>query len=201
MKANEVLKLLNITRPTLCTYIKKGYIKATKTPTGVYNYDEDSVLAFVGLKKSRKNTKIISYTRVSTQGQKSQLTEQTNRVYNYCISKGIDLTEQITDIKSGMSFDRKGFQQLCMEVIQGRVQLVIIENKDRLVRFGYEIVEGLFKYFGTTILVINDEVSNKTYEQELTEDFISIIHYFTAKSYSHRRKLNKLKRELESEEQ
>ena len=165
------------------------------------NSNEDSVLAFVGLKKSRKNTKIISYTRVSTQSQKSQLTEQTNRVYNYCISKGIDLTEQITDIKSGMSFDRTGFQQLCMEVIQGHVQLVIIENKDRLVRFGYEIVEGLFKYFGTTILVINDEVSNKTYEQELTEDLISIIHYSTAKSYSHRRKLNKLKRELESEEQ
>ena len=201
MKANEVLKLLNITRPTLCTYIKKGYIKAAKTPTGVYNYDEDSVLAFIGLKKSRRNTKIISYTRVSTQGQKGQLTEQTNRVYNYCISKGIDLTEQITDIKSGMSFDRKGFQQLCMEVIQGHVQLVIIENKDRLVRFGYEIIEGLFKYFGTTILVINDEVSNKTYEQELTEDLISIIHYFTAKPYPHRRKLNKLKRELESEEQ
>ena len=201
MKANEVLKLLNITRPTLCSYVKKGYIKAIKTPTGVYNYDEDSVLAFIGLKKSRKNTKIISYTRVSTQGQKSQLTEQTNRVYNYCMNKGIDLTEQITDIKSGMSFDRKGFQQLCREVIQGHVQLVLLENKDRLVRFGYEIIEGLFKYFGTTILVINDEVSNKTYEQELTEDLISIIHYFTTKSYSHRRKLNKLKRELESEEQ
>lgn len=61
--------------------------------------------------------------------------------------------------------------------------------------------KGLFKYFDTTILVLNDEVSNKTYEQELTEDLISIIHYFTAKSYSHICKLNKLKRELESEEQ
>lgn len=200
MKANEVLKLLNITRPTLCSYIKKGYIKATKTPTGVYNYDEDSVLAFIGLKKKKSNTKIISYSRVSTQGQKGQLLEQTSRLYNYCISKGIDLNEQLSDIKSGMSFERKEFQSLCQQVIQGNVKLVIVENKDRLVRFGYEIVEGLFKYFGTTILVINDEISSKTYEQELTEDLISIIHYFTAKSYSHRRKLNKLKREIESEE-
>ena len=200
MKANDVLKLLNITRPTLCSYIKKGYIKAIKTPTGVYNYDEDSVLAFIGLKKKKSNTKIISYSRVSTQWQKSQLSEQTNRLYNYCISKGIDLNEQLSDIKSGMSFEREGFQNLCQQVIQGKVKLVIVENRDRLVRFGYEIVEGLFKYFGATILVINDEINNKTYEQELTEDLIAIIHYFTAKSYSHRRKLNKLKRELESEE-
>lgn len=200
MKANEVLKLLNITRPTLCSYVKRGYIKAIKTPTGMYNYDEDSVLAFIGLKKKKSNTKIISYSRVSTQNQKNQLTEQTNRLYNYCISKGIDLNEQISDIKSGMSFERKGFQNLLAQVIQGKVKLVVIENKDRLVRFGYEIIEGIFKYYGTTVLVVNEEIDNKSYEQELTEDLIYVIHYFTAKSYSHRRALNKLKRELENEE-
>ena len=200
MKANEVLKLLNITRPTLCSYVKRGYIKAVKTPTGMFNYDEDSVLAFIGLKKKKNNTKIVSYSRVSTQSQKNQLTEQTNRLYNYCISKGLDLNEQISDIKSGMSFERKGFQNLLTQVIQGKVKLVVIENKDRLVRFGYEIIEGIFKYYGTTILVVNEEIDNKSYEQELTEDLISVIHYFTAKSYSHRSALNKLKRELENEE-
>ena len=200
MKANEVLKLLNITRPTLCSYVKRGYIKAVKTPTGMFNYDEDSVLAFIGLKKKKNNTKIVSYSRVSTQSQKNQLTEQTNRLYNYGISKGLDLNEQISDIKSGMSFERKGFQNLLTQVIQGKVKLVVIENKDRLVRFGYEIIEGIFKYYGTTILVVNEEIDNKSYEQELTEDLISVIHYFTAKSYSHRRALNKLKRELENEE-
>lgn len=200
MKANEVLKLLNITRPTLCSYVKRGYIKAVKTPTGMFNYDEDSVLAFIGLKKKKNNTKIVSYSRVSTQSQKNQLTEQTNQLYNYCISKGLDLNEQISDIKSGMSFERKGFQNLLTQVIQGKVKLVVIENKDRLVRFGYEIIEGIFKYYGTTILVVNEEIDNKSYEQELTEDLISVIHYFTAKSYSHRRALNKLKRELENEE-
>lgn len=199
MKANEVLKLLNITRPTLCSYIKKGYIKAVKTPTGMYNYDEDSVFAFIGLKKKKSNTKIISYSRVSTQSQKNQLTEQTNRLYNYCISKGIDLNEQISDIKSGMSFERKGFQNLLTQVIQGKVKLVVIENKDRLVRFGYEIIEGIFKYYGTTILVVNKEIDNKSYERELTEDLVAVIRYFTAKSYFHRRALNKLKRELENE--
>ena len=52
-------------------------------------------------------------------------------------------------------------------------------------------------YFGTRILVLNDSLDNRTYEQELTEDLISIIHYFAMKSYSHRRKLNKIRKELE----
>lgn len=58
----------------------------------------------------------------------------------------------------------------------------------------------MFKYFGCKILVLNDILENKTYEQELTEDLISIIHYFTMKNYSHRRKLNKLRKEIESSE-
>lgn len=200
MNSKEVLKILGVTRATLCKYVKEGTIKVTKKKNGYYNYDDESVYAFIGLKKERHNNKIISYSRVSTQNQKEQLKEQTQRIYNSCIAKGIKLDEQIEDIKSGMSFDRKGFDKLCQEIIRGNVEMVVIENKDRLMRFGYEMFEQFFKYFGTTILVLNDEISNKTYEQELTEDLISIIHYFTMKSYSHRRKLNKLRKELELDE-
>ena len=99
-----------------------------------------------------------------------------------------------------MSADRKQFQEVLQMIIQGGVELLVLENKDRLVRFGYEILEQMFKYFGCKILVLNDILENKTYEQELTEDLISIIHYFTMKNYSHRRKLNKLRKELESKE-
>lgn len=83
-------------------------------------------------------------------------------------------------------------------IIQGEVEFLVIENKDRLVKFGYEILESVFKYFGTKILVLNGILKNKSYEQELTEDLISIIHNFTLKNYSHRRKLNKLRKEIES---
>lgn len=199
MKAKDVLKILNISRITLMKYLKLGYISAVKLPNGQYDYNDDTVYAFIGQKKEKKNKKIISYSRVSTQNQKSQLKEQTQRIYNSCVSKGIKLDEQIEDIKSGMSSDRKGFNYVCQEIIKGNVELLVIENKDRLLRFGYEIFEDFFKYFGTKILVLNDTLENKTYEQELTEDLISIIHYFTMKSYSHRRKLNKLRKELENE--
>ena len=199
MKAKDVLKILNISRITLMKYLKLGYISAIKLPNGQYDYNDDTVYAFIGQKKEKKNKKIISYSRVSTQNQKSQLKEQTQRIYNSCVSKGIKLDEQIEDIKSGMSSDRKGFNYVCQEIIKGNVELLVIENKDRLLRFGYEIFEDFFKYFGTKILVLNGTLENKTYEQELTEDLISIIHYFTMKSYSHRRRLNKLRKELENE--
>ena len=199
MKAKEVLKLLGITQQTLWNWSKSGKIKVVSKLSRTYNeYDDDSVYALIGQKSKKKNRLVISYARVSTQKQKKQLDEQNQRIYDSCISRGLKLDKQFSDIKSGMSSDRKDFQEILRLIIQGEVELLIIENKDRLVRFGYEILEQIFKYFGTKILVLNDILENKTYEQELTEDLISIIHYFTMKNYSHRRKLNKLRRELEN---
>lgn len=84
-------------------------------------------------------------------------------------------------------------------IFHGDIELLVIENKDRLVRFDFDMLEKFFSYFGCKILVLNDAIENKSYEQELTDDLISVIHYFTMKSYSHRRKLNKLRKELENE--
>lgn len=99
-----------------------------------------------------------------------------------------------------MSFDRKDFQSLIQMVIEGKIDLIVIENKDRLCRFGFEMLQSIFRYFGTRIIVISEDIQNKSYEQELTEDLLAIIHHFSMKSYSHRRKLNKLKKSIELEE-
>jgi predicted site-specific integrase-resolvase len=199
LKAKEVLNTLGICRHTLMKYHKSGLIKIDAQINGQYVYNDDSVYALVG-KYNKKHDKInVSYSRVSKQSQKSQLKEQTIRILHSCIHKGIQLDKQIEDIKSGMSSDRPGLMELLTLVSKGQVELVIIENKDRLVRFGYEILENMFKLFGTKIVVLNELIEDKTYEQELTEDLISTIHYFTTKSYSHRRKLNKLRKEIEEQ--
>ncbi len=199
MKACEVLEKLGITRVTLCSYVKQGIIKVTRKQNGQYDYDEASVYQFLGQKFDSQKKVNISYSRVSTQAQKEQLKEQTLRIYNSCIQRNIELDEQIEDIKSGMDANRKGFQKVVERVIKGEIGILVIENKDRLTRFNFDTLELIFKYFGTTILILNDSLDNRTYEQELTEDLVSIIHYFTMKSYSHRRKLNKIRKELEEE--
>lgn len=197
MKAGQVLKILNISRPTLVKYHQTGLIKIDSTINGHHNFNEDSVYALIGKTKEKHKKINVSYARVSTQSQKNQLAEQNQRIINSVISKGLTLDKQLQDIKSGMNHDRSGFQELLMDICSGKVELLIVENKDRLVRFGFETLESIFKMFGTRILVLNDSIEQKIYEQELTEDLISIIHYFTMKSYSHRRKLNKLRKELE----
>lgn len=91
--------------------------------------------------------------------------------------------------------NRKYFNKLLSEVLEKKVDKIIIENKDRLCRFGFELFQEFCNSNGTEIIVAN-ELDNKTYEQELTEDLVSIIHHFSMKSYSNRRKLNKLKKQL-----
>lgn len=197
MKAKEVKKILNITDPTLIKYHKTGLIKIDSVINKHYVYNDESVYALLGLKKQKCKKNNVLYARVSNPPKK-YLDEQVKRILDFCSSNGITIEKEFTDIKSGMNFDRSGFNNLIEEVIKGKVDLVVIENKDRLVRFGFELLENICKYYKTKILIIND-LTDKSYEQELTEDLISIIHYFSMKSYSNRRKLNKIKKELESE--
>lgn len=200
MRCKEALKILKVHRVTLNKYVREGKIRVTELANGRYEYNDEDIYAFIGKRVEKHGTKIISYSRVSTQNQKDQLKDQTKRIYDSCIARGITLDEQLEDIGSGMSSDRKNFDKLCQMIFHGDVSVVVLENKDRLVRFGFDMLEKFFKYFGTTILVLNDKIENKSYEQELTDDLISVIHYFTMKSYSHRRKLNKLRKELEQGE-
>ena len=196
MRAKEVLNILQITRPTLTKYVKDGTIKTLSTHNGQYVYDDESVYAFIGLKRKREKRLNIIYARTSNPPKK-YTEEQANRILNYCTNKGITIDKQILDVKSGMNFDRDGLSELIRLIVKGQVELIIIENKDRLCRFGFELFEQFCKYYKTKILIVND-LSEKIYEQELTEDLISIIHYFSMKSYSHRRKLNKLQKQIES---
>ena len=197
MKAKDVLKILNITRPTLTKYVKENKIKVDSVINGQYVYNDESVYSLIGLKKEKQNRLNVIYARVSNPPKK-YLDEQLKRLINFCSEKGITIDKEYFDIKSGMNFERDQFKDLIQEIVKGNIELIVIENKDRLCRFGFDLFNEFCKYFKTKIIVVN-ELSEKNFEQELTEDLISIIHYFSMKSYSHRRKLNKIKKELEND--
>lgn len=196
MKAKEVKELLKITQPTLSRYVKIGLIKVIAINPYSYIYNDDDVYKLIGRKNEKTERINVSYARVSNKPRKNDLKEQSNRIYNYSIMNGISINKQFEDIKSGMSFDRNDFKEMLKLIIDRKINTIVIENKDRLCRFGFELLVELFKFYGTNIVVIAEEIQNKTYEQELTDDLISIIHYFSMKSYSNRRKLNKIKKEL-----
>ena len=196
MKAKQVVSILGISKPTLSKYVKEWLIRIDNKSNGRYFYNDESVYSLIGCRKCCKNKYNVIYARVSNPPKK-YLDEQIQRISNFCISKGIQVNKVYSDIKSGMNFNRDGLDELILDIVKGNIDTIIIENKDRLCRFGFEFFSSFCKFYKTKILIISD-LSEKSYEQELTEDLLSIIHYFSMKSYSHRRKLNKLRKELEN---
>ena len=195
MKAKEVLKFLKITRPTLCHYVRDGKLKVVTKGNGRYEYDDESVYNFAGIPYHKDQaTNVVIYARTSNPPKK-YVEEQVERLLQFCTSKGITVNKVFTDVKSGMNFDRKEFNQMLDMVFNNKIKLIVIENKDRLVRFGFDLLVNICKKHDCEIMIAND-ITEKNFEQELTEDLLSIIHYFSMKSYSNRRKLNKIKQEI-----
>lgn len=197
MKANKVLKLLQITRPTLCRYVQNGTLKAKKMPSGQYDYDSDSVYSLLSgrINEERKN---VLYCRVSTAKQKNDLENQEELLKSFCVARGVSIDKILKDVGSGINFDRKGFSELLMDVVNHRVSAVYITYKDRLSRISFNLFKNLFSEFGTDIVVVNDTDDAKTIEKEIFKEIVDLIHCFSMKMYSSRRreKLNLVARDL-----
>ena len=197
MKASEVKNILHVTQKTINSYVKTGKLHPVIINSRHYEYDEDEVYNLIGKGKTERLTVI--YSRVSLRKQKNDLQTQEERIYNWAINNGYKVDMKLQDIKSGMCFtERKDFQKLISLATPGQLGTLIVENRDRLCRFGFEMIEEMFRKLGAKIIVISN-VEDKSYEKELTDDLISIIHYYSMKSYSMRRRLHKAELVLSSD--
>ncbi len=185
MKSNKVLKLLNVTRQTLCRYVKIGRVKVKKLPSGHYDYDEDSVYRVLDNGFERKT---VIYCRVSTAKQRKDLENQRKSVEEYCSKNGIRVSDVYSDVGSGLNFDRKEFQRLVDDVVNHRVSKVVIAYKDRLSRISFDLFKNLFAEFNCEIVVLNEAEDAKTVEKEVFNEIISLIHCFAMRVYSSRRR-------------
>ena len=186
MKAKEVLTTLNITRNTLHNYVKAGKIKVSLLSNNFYDYDDDSVFALL---KTDIRFNII-YARVSTSKQKPDLNNQINKLKNYCSDNNISYKFLYSEISNGIDLDRSEFTKLLIDVIHYRVKNIFITNNDRLTRLSFKTLQFLFSKFGTSIIAINEKPKNKNSDSEVFDELISIIHTFSMKMYSNRRKKN-----------
>ncbi len=188
MKSKEILKILKISRVTLWKYVKSGKIRVKQEPNGYYIYNDSDVYSLAGIEDGRLN---VVYDRVSTQKHKQDLQNQIENCISFINAKGISVDSIYSDIKSGMSLDRKGFMELLNAVMAFKIKAVYISYKDRLARLSYELVEKLFSDYGTKIVIIN-QCESISLEQELFEDIMQTIHSFSMKMYSKRRIAKKL---------
>ena len=188
LSSKEFRNKYRISSATLWRRVHVGTVKTKELYGTTYYLDEDP---------SSEASMNVIYCRVSNTKQQADLKRQETILREYCVSNGIIPDKVISDIASGMNENRKGLQELIGLVKDGKVKTVYVSYKDRLTRFGFDYFVYLFNLFGTEIKVVN-LTSEEDFQQELTQDFISILHHFSMKLYSNRRKeLKKLKSEME----
>lgn len=174
--ANKIGKTVQ----TLRNWDKNGTLKPSHiTSGGTRYYSQEQLNHFLGLKsKTNIDKKIIGYCRVSSHKQKDDLERQIENVRAYMYAKGYQF-EIISDIGSGINYNKKGLNQLIDMITNSEVDKIVVLYKDRLIRFGYELIENICEKYGTTIEVIDN--TEKTEEQELVEDLIQIVTVFSCR--------------------
>jgi len=185
MKPMEVLKILRISRPTLYRYVNQGFIRRTPLPNGRYIYHDEDVYKILNKDVKRK---IYLYARVSTSKQKKDLSNQIDMLKSWCFTNGLQINGIYSDVASGISFEkRKQFFELLDEVIDHKVEKVIIAYKDRLSRVAFDLFYYLFKQFGTEIVVISEVGNKKMDAEEIFEEIVSLLHCYSMKLYNKRK--------------
>ena len=193
-KPKDFAELLNVSVKTLQRWDREGTLVAKRTPTDRRYYTYDQYLEFKGVKNDISRKTVI-YARVSTNNQKDDLINQVKFLQDFTNAKAMIVDEIIQDVGSGLNYNRKKWNKLIEEVMENKIDTIVITHKDRFIRFGYEWFEKFLLKFDTKILVVNNELLSP--QEELVQDIISILHVFSCRIYG----LRKYKKKIEEDEE
>lgn len=186
IKIGEAAKILGVSIQTLRRWEENGDIlPARKSEGKTRYYDLDQLIG----KNKNESELTIAYARVSSHDQKDDLKRQAEVLAAYCIRNGWNF-EVIQDLGSGMNYQKNGLKNLLNMILKGKISRLVLTHKDRLLRFGAELVFALCEAKEIEVILINkgDDVS---FEQELAQDVLEIITVFSARLYGSRSKKNK----------
>jgi predicted site-specific integrase-resolvase len=179
-------KALGVSTSTLRRWEAAGRLAPTRTEGGQRRYDVAALRP--GIRPDpQSNRKTVAYARVSSHDQRADLERQKQVLELYCASHGWTF-EVVSDLGSGMNYHKRGLKNLLDDIIEGNVGRLVLTHKDRLLRFGAELVFALCQARQVEVVVINQGADN-SFEQELAGDVLEIITVFSAKlhgSRSHR---------------
>lgn len=190
----EFSKILGVSAQTLRNWDAKGKLHPHHTSSNGYRYYSQEQLNQVMNIKPNLDRLVIGYCRVSSNKQKDDLERQIENMKMYLTAQGKPY-EIITDIGSGINYNNKGLKELIQRITQNKVEKIVVLYKDRLLRFGFELVEYIASLHDCNIEVIDN--TEKTEQQELVEDLVQIITVFSCKLQGKRaNKTRKLVKEL-----
>lgn len=192
-KPKEASQYIGRSISTLQRLDYSGKLKAHRTTTNRRYYTKEQLDTFLG-KKAQTRRLQIAYARVSSYEQKPELQHQLDYIRNYVNAKGIILDQEITDIGSGLNYNRKKWNKLMDLVEENKVDKIYIAYKDRFIRFGYDWFDRFCQKHDCDIVVLNNPSLSP--EEELTQDLLTILHVFSSRSYGIRKYQKQIKKEL-----
>jgi predicted site-specific integrase-resolvase len=199
----EAMCLTGLGNQTIRKLADTQTIQSYKTPTRQRRFNKESILKFCNAPRElpeppRKPRRNYLYARVSSKKQMDDLSRQIKYLQEY--RPEYNEYYALEDIGSGINFKRKGLQTLLDACLQGTIGEVIIAHRDRLSRFGYDLLECLVRKAGGKIIVLEDN-HNKSTEQELAEDLLSIVHIYSCRQMGKRSYTPRTNRDDNIEEQ
>jgi putative resolvase len=182
-RISEFAKRIGRAPSTVRRWEREGILTAKRLPSGQRYFDESDVRAMLGGAPERRLS--VVYCRVSSAGQREDLQSQVAAMEQYCRAAAIAVDEWIQEVGGGMNFRRKRFLSMIERIQRGEIERVLIAHKDRLVRFGFDLLDHLSREHGCEIIVVNQESLSP--EQEMVEDLLAVVHTFSCRLYGMRK--------------
>ena len=189
LSIKQAANQLGVSVSTLRRWDETGVLVAQRTPKGHRRYDLSKINPNLTRNKVEQQRKTIAYARVSSHDQKPDLQRQIEMLELYCSAQGWSF-EVISDLGSGMNYHKKGLKRLLDDILDNKIDRLVLTHKDRLLRFGAELVFALCEARQVEVVIIN-QGENLSFEEELAQDVLAIITVFSARLYGSRSKRNK----------
>lgn len=180
----EAAKLLGVSVQTLRRWDVEGRLVPQRTPGGQRRYEVKAL----GGEPLLDQRVTIAYARVSSSDQKSELERQKRVLEMFCVARGWTY-ELVSDLGSGMNYHKKGLRSLLERIVGGQVGRLVLTHKDRLLRFGAELVFAVCEAKSVEVVIIN-QGEQGTFEEDLAKDVLEIITVFSARLYGRRSRKN-----------
>ena len=180
LRVSEAAEKLGVGKSTIRLWIRQGRIRAVKIGK-LWRIPQSEIERLARGGPTRDRAAI--YARVSSRKQKKEgnLERQIERLKQYCTAKGYRIVATISDVASGLKEERRGLRKLMDMAENGEIDIVVVEFRDRLTRFGFQYLERYFNSQGVRVEVV--EEAEKSYVEEMIEDFVAIIMSFAARIY------------------
>ena len=184
----EASDILGVSISTLRRWDKDGRLRPEKTTSGHRRYDISKLKPDLFRESVLENRRTIAYSRVSSHDQKDDLERQKQVLELYCARQGWSF-EIISDLGSGMNYHKKGLKRLLNDILSENVGRIVIAHKDRLLRFGAELIFAICEAKQVEVVILN-QGEDTTFEEDLAKDVLEIITVFSARLYGSRSRKN-----------